>query len=133
MTVYFVLALILGIGLILAVVSGQRARTAEDVLSQPASNRAVATGANSDFRSLIELNVQARATGILTARSGGETCSVAFLFGHVFHASCGTVEGEEAVRTALRWTSPELSFDRKAQLPAKETITQPIASILDEA
>ena len=133
MNVPLIVAIIIGIGLIGMAFVLRRPRTAEDMLGQPAP-QPVASGANSDLRNLIELNVLARSTGLLTARSSsGDTCSVAFLFGRVFHAACGSVEGEDAVRMALAWTSPLLNFDAKAQLPVKETIIRPIASILDAA
>lgn len=133
MTVYLLLAIIAGLGLIVIILAQRRSPTADEVLGQPASTRPLAQGANSNLRQLIELNVLSRSTGILTARSGDQTCSVAFLFGHVFHAWCGSVEGEDAIRTALAWTNPLLSFDSKAQLPAEETITRPIESILKAA
>jgi hypothetical protein len=133
MNIYVVFAVLLGIGLTFMVLALRRPRTAEDVLGQPAATRPAAPGAYSDVRTLIELNVLARSTGILTASSGGQTCSMAFLAGRLFHASCGSVEGEDAVRMALDWKAPDLSFDGKAQLPARETIARPIASILDAA
>jgi len=81
------------------------------------------------LRELIRALMSGRSTGLLTVSSAGESCTIAFLFGRVFHAACGAVEGEDALRTALGWTNPMSSFNPKAQLPVKETIIRPIDSL----
>ena len=64
-----------------------------------------------------------RATGCLRVVSGDQSCYLYFLFGHVFHAECGSLEGEAALQTALGWPRVTSVFDKEATLPAKETIT----------
>jgi hypothetical protein len=87
----------------------------------------------SELRNQIEAYVQQRWTGLLKASSGSQTCTIAFLFGHVFHAECGALQGEDALRLALSWNAPLLSYNARAQLPVKETITRPITAILEAA
>ncbi len=66
-----------------------------------------------------------RATGHLTLESPGRgKCSIYMLFGHVFHAEGPVGEGDAALNDALTWSSFAYSFDKKAKLPAKETIGQ---------
>lgn len=132
MNVYLIVAIIVGIGLIGMAIALRRPRTAEDVLGQPGLSQPLTPGTQSDLRSQIVSLVQRRSTGILTASSEGQSCSMAFLFGHLFHAWCGSVEGEDALRAGLAWKAPATSFNAKAMLPTKETITRPIGSILDE-
>ncbi|HVH64904.1 MAG TPA: DUF4388 domain-containing protein [Candidatus Acidoferrum sp.] len=127
-------AILAGIGVYLticAVKGGGRPRTAEELLGGATPANPAKT--SSDLRSLIELNVLAKATGILTVTSGGQNCAICFLFGHVFHAACGSVTGEDAIRMAMQWPSPDLNFNPKAQLPLAETITRPIPDILNAA
>ena len=133
MNVYLIVAIIIGIGLIGVAFALRRPRTAEDVLGQSGLNRPLTPGTRSDLRSQILSIAQDRSTGILTASSEGQSCSLAFLFGHLFHAWCGSIEGEDALRTALTWTDPLISFNAKAMLPKKETMTRPVRAILDEA
>jgi hypothetical protein len=64
-----------------------------------------------------------RATGCLRVVSGDQSCYLYFLFGHVFHAECGSLEGEAALQTALGWPRVTSVFDKEATLPTKETFT----------
>jgi hypothetical protein len=132
MNVYLVVAIIAGIGLIVIALVLRRPRTAEDVLGQPGLNRPLTPAARPDLRSQIASIVERRSTGILTASNEGQTCSLAFLFGHLFHAWCGSVEGEDALRAALAWRDTVITFNAKAMLPTRETITRPVSSILAE-
>ena len=63
-----------------------------------------------------------RATGTLTIDNGGDSCSLYFLFGHLFHASGPGGQGEEVVIDALGWEDGSYQFDPRAKLPAEETI-----------
>jgi hypothetical protein len=63
-----------------------------------------------------------RATGTLAVQSGSESCSLYFLFGHLFHASGQLGEGEDVVVDALGWSDGDYQFDPRAKLPAEETI-----------
>src|SRR5919108_1406870 len=126
MNLPLIVAIIIGIGLIGMAFVLRRPRTAEDVLGQPGLNRPLTPGTRSELRSQIASIVQRRSTGILTASSEGQSCSLAFLFGHLFHAWCGSVEGEDALRATLAWKDPALTFNAKAMLPTKETITRPV-------
>lgn len=80
------------------------------------------------------LTMQARrATGTLTITRNDQTCSLYFLFGHLFHASCGEVEGEQAVQAALSWADGSYAFNPKARLPTAETIKRPTNQVLADA
>src|SRR5215472_8243170 len=64
-----------------------------------------------------------RRTGCLKITSSAHgVCWVYLLTGHVFHAAGPTGEGEGALIEAVAWPDAALSFDDKAQLPAKQTI-----------
>ena len=52
-----------------------------------------------------------RATGTLTIDNGGDSCSLYFLFGHLFHASGPGGQGEEVVIDALGWDDGSFQFD----------------------
>jgi uncharacterized protein DUF4388 len=135
MSVWIVLALLVAAGLVVLLLVGvRRPRTADEALGQPTSTVTAApptaSAGTSPLRTVIQALMSGRSTGLLTVSSPlGETCTIAFLFGHMFHAECGSVEGEEALRMALSWTSPMSSFNPKAQLPTKETITRVIDSL----
>ena len=83
--------------------------------------------------SLLQSMQAQRATGTLQVRNGGESFSLFFLFGHLFHAHGDGSQGEEAVFAPLGWHQGEYSFDPKSKLPTEETITAPTADILAEA
>lgn len=65
------------------------------------------------------------ATGCLTVTSSdGLVAQIYLLFGRLFHAAGPTSEGETALNEALSWSDVSLSFDPKAHLPTKSTISQ---------
>ena len=82
---------------------------------------------------LLETMQSERATGTLSVNHDGATCSLYFLFGHLFHAAGGAVQGEEAVIDALGWRAGSFTFDPRAKLPAEETIKSSTADLLAEA
>jgi Domain of unknown function (DUF4388) len=71
-----------------------------------------------------------RATGTLTIDNGGDSCSLYFLFGHLFHASGPGGQGEEVVIDALGWDDGAYQFDPRAKLPAEETIKASPAELI---
>jgi hypothetical protein len=74
-----------------------------------------------------------RATGTLTIDNGGDSCSLYFLFGHLFHASGPGGQGEEVVIDALGWDDGSYQFDPRAKLPAEETIKASPAELIAAA
>lgn len=74
-----------------------------------------------------------RATGTLTIDNGGDSCSLYFLFGHLFHASGPGGQGEEVVIDALGWEDGSYQFDPRAKLPAEETIKASPAELIAAA
>ena len=79
--------------------------------------------AENPLRSLLESAQGERSTGTLTVRNGnGESTSLYFLFGHLFHAQGNGKSGDDAVVSALNWTKGDFEFDAKAKLPADETV-----------
>ena len=74
-----------------------------------------------------------RATGTLTIDNGGDSCSLYFLFGHLFHASGPGGQGEEIVIDALGWNDGSYQFDPRAKLPAEETIKASPAELIAAA
>ena len=62
--------------------------------------------------------------------TGGYTGSLYFLFGHLFHAICGTATGEAALQELLGWHDVQYTFDTKSPLPTEETIERPLDQIL---
>jgi Domain of unknown function (DUF4388) len=65
-----------------------------------------------------------RQTGCLTVDSAdGRVCRVYVLMGKAFHAEGPAGEGEPALADALSWPDVTLSFDEKAHLPDKQTMT----------
>jgi hypothetical protein len=71
-----------------------------------------------------------RATGTLTIDNSGDSCSLYFLFGHLFHASGPGGQGEEVVIDALGWDDGSFQFDPRAKLPAEETIKASPAELI---
>src|SRR6202051_1560635 len=63
-----------------------------------------------------------RSTGTLTIDNGGDSASLYFLFGHLFHASGPGGQGEEVVIDALGWDDGSYQFDPRAKPPAEETL-----------
>jgi hypothetical protein len=75
-----------------------------------------------------------RSTGTLTVRNGnGQSTSLYFLFGHLFHATGDGKSGDDAVVSALHWTKGEFQFDAKAKLPADETVRAGIPELVSTA
>ena len=62
--------------------------------------------------------------------AGSQTCSLYFLFGHLFHVATGTLTGEPALAECLTWHDIHYSFDATAKMPTEETIGRPIDQIL---
>src|SRR5947209_1289306 len=74
-----------------------------------------------------------RATGTLAIENNGESASLYFLFGHLFHASGPGGQGEDIVIHALGWEDGDYQFDPRAKLPAEETIKSSPADLLAAA
>jgi len=89
--------------------------------------------AQTNLASLLDAMQSERATGTLSLQQGAETCSLYFLFGHLFHATGDLGQGEEAVINALGWTDGTFTFDPRAKLPAEETIKSATTELLQEA
>jgi Domain of unknown function (DUF4388) len=90
--------------------------------------------AETPLRSLLEAAQGERSTGTLTLRNGsGESTSLYFLFGHLFHAQGDGLAGDEAVVSALTWIKGEFDFDAKAKLPADETVKAGIPELVQAA
>jgi hypothetical protein len=72
-----------------------------------------------------------RATGTLHIRSGDGEATLYFLFGHLFHAvDAGEQQGEPVVHKVLDWNDGDFTFDKKAKLPAEETIKVSTSELL---
>jgi hypothetical protein len=89
--------------------------------------------AQNSLASLLEAMQSERATGTLSVASGDASCSLYFLFGHLFHAAGDLGQGEEAVISALSWKDGQFTFDPRAKLPAEETIKSATTELLAEA
>jgi Domain of unknown function (DUF4388) len=86
------------------------------------------------LRSLLEAAQGERSTGTLTVRNGnGQSASLYFLFGHLFHAQSDGKAGDDAVVTALHWTRGDFEFDAKAKLPADESVKAGITELVQNA
>ncbi len=79
---------------------------------------------------LLQTMQQDRATGTLTLESGSRACALHFLFGHLFHATGDGGEGEDAVMSALTWTTGTYNFNPRAKLPPEETINSSTDDLL---
>jgi len=92
------------------------------------------TLAETPLRSLLESAQGERSTGTLTVRNGnGQSTSLYFLFGHLFHAQGDGKSGDDAVVNALHWTKGDFEFDAKAKLPADETVKAGIPELVHTA
>jgi Domain of unknown function (DUF4388) len=117
-----------------ALIGIRRPRHAEDELRQP-SARPISAGTPGSFDAsslrkwLLSANAQ-RVTGTLQVTAGGRTCSIYFLFGHLFHVASDTLTGEPALQECLTWQDIQYTFDPKAKLPTEETIERPVDQIL---
>ncbi len=86
------------------------------------------------LKSLLEAAQGERSTGTLTIHDGnGQSASLYFLFGHLFHAQGAGRSGDDAVVTALHWTKGDFEFDAKAKLPADETVKAGIPELVQTA
>jgi uncharacterized protein DUF4388 len=86
------------------------------------------------LRSLLESAQGERSTGTLTVRNGnGQSASLYFLFGHLFHAQSDGKAGDDAVVNALHWTRGDFEFDAKAKLPADESVKAGISELVQTA
>ncbi|MGH7641310.1 MAG: DUF4388 domain-containing protein [Candidatus Dormibacteria bacterium] len=79
---------------------------------------------------LLQTMQQERATGTLSLANNGSQCSLHFLFGHLFHASGGSGEGEPAVIDALGWDDGQYNFNPRAKLPPEETVNSSTEDLL---
>jgi hypothetical protein len=117
-----------------AVIGVRRPRHAEDELGVPSEQRdSKAAPGSFDSSSLRKWLLSAKAqrlSGTLLVTAGGRTCSLYFLFGHLFHAASDTLTGEPALQECLTWTDIQYTFDPKAKLPTEETIERPVDQIL---
>jgi hypothetical protein len=135
-------AVAVGVVLILVLFVVTRPRNSQAELDRPAkraSAKQSATAGQLDrsgslaqtpLRTLLVSLETNRATGTLTLTRGNQVCSLHMLFGHLFHASCGAAEGEQAVQEALSWMDGTYSFDDKSTLPTEETVTRPLDQVL---
>ena len=82
---------------------------------------------------LLETMQAERATGTLALQNGSDSCSLYFLFGHLFHASGPVGQGEDVVVDALNWHDGTYQFDPRAKLPAEETIKSSPAELIAAA
>ncbi|HWF57534.1 MAG TPA: DUF4388 domain-containing protein [Candidatus Dormibacteraeota bacterium] len=87
----------------------------------------------SDLASLLQTMQSERATGTLSLEDGSDSCSLFFLFGHLFHATAPDGDGEEVVLRALSWHDGSFRFDPRAKLPAEETIKSSPAELIAAA
>jgi hypothetical protein len=90
--------------------------------------------AETPLRSILESAQGERSTGTLNVRNGnGQSASLYFLFGHLFHAQGDGKSGDEAVVSALHWTRGDFDFDAKAKLPSDETVKAGIPELVHAA
>src|SRR6202795_2962369 len=86
------------------------------------------------LRSLLEAAQGERSTGTLTVRNGnGQSASLYFLFGHLFHAQSDGKAGDDALVNPLHWTKGDFEFDAKAKLPADESVKAGITELVQTA
>ena len=90
--------------------------------------------AENPLRTLLESAQGERSTGTLTVHNGnGESASLYFLFGHLFHAQANGRSGDEVVVNALHWTRGDFEFDPKQKLPSDETVKAGIPELVRAA
>jgi len=135
MNIWLAVGIVAGLAVIALVAVGvRRPSHAEDILSQPV-RRPVPVGAagvldQASLRDFLRSIQVERKTGGLRLTTGEQTCSLYFLFGHLFHAASDTETGEAAFRESLGWHEIHYAFDSKAELPTEETIERPMDEIL---
>ena len=135
MNIWFAVAAVVGLVLIAVVLlKTSRPRHAEDELAQPTRQVArIDTPGSIDpagVRDLLRTVQAERRTGTLRLTAGGLTCSLYFLFGHLFHAASDTQTGESALLECVGWHDVHYTFDKSAQLPTIESIERPMDEIL---
>ncbi len=122
--------------LVVVLIGTRRPRRAEDELKQPKPQPQPApidTPSSLDQADLMELlrSIKAgRETGTLQLTAGDRAGSLYFLFGHLFHATSGSLTGEPALHECLAWQDVHFTFDKTSTLPTEETILRPIDQIL---
>ncbi len=128
--------IVIGIGVAL-VIGVRRPRSLEDELKQPVPAPPVGTAppglasagqapaGHAPLAATIQTLATRRATGKLEVKSGDRSCSLYFLFGHLFHAESGSFKGEDALQAALAWGQTSSQFDPSAHLPSEETFLRP--------
>jgi hypothetical protein len=136
LVVLFVIVLGIGVALVIGV---RRPRSLEDELKRPVPAPPVGTAppglasagqalaGHAPLAATIQALAGQRATGKLQVTSGDRSCSLYFLFGHLFHAESGSFKGEDALQAALAWGQTSSDFDPSAHLPSEETFLQPTA------
>jgi hypothetical protein len=127
-------AVIVVVLIAVVVVGGRRPHSAEVELGQP-KRRPAGTGSPgsldpSSLRDWLLSALAGRRTGTLQLAAGSQTCSLYFLFGHLFHVATGTLTGEPALQECLTWQDIHYTFDATAKMPTEETIERPIDQIL---
>jgi hypothetical protein len=130
----WIVAVVVLVLIAVAVIRVRRPRHAEDELGVPSGRRdsKAAPGSldSSSLRKWLLSAMAERRTGTLQLTAGGRTCSLYFLFGHLFHVASDTLTGEPALQECLTWTDIQYTFDPKAKLPTEETIERPVDEIL---
>jgi len=91
--------------------------------------------AETPLRSLLEAAQGERSTGTLTIRNGnGQSTSLYFVFGHLFHAQGEGKAGDDAVINALQWTRGDFEFEpAKGKMPEDETVKADIPELVQAA
>ena len=135
MNIWFAVAAVVTLMVLIALVVGtRRTRHIEDELNQPAGRPARtdtrASLTEGSPRALLRSLQAERKTGTLQLTAGGRSCSLYFLFGHLFHAASGTLTCEAVVLDCLDWHDVQSTFDEKATLPTEESIERPMDEIL---
>jgi len=135
MNIWLAVGIVAGLAVIALVAVGvRRPRHAEDMLTppkrRPAGTDTPGTLDQATLRDFLRSIHVERKTGGLRLTTGEQTCSLYFLFGHLFHAASDTETGEAAFRECLGWHEIHYAFDSKAELPTEETIERPMDEIL---
>ena len=148
MNIWLVVGAAIGIALMVAVaVTMRRPRLIDDELNPPSGTTRSSKGSARQSSKLAQsgsltpasligvlLAIRAdRRTGTLVLSSEGRSCGLYFLFGHLFHVSSGTLNGEPALKSALAWPAITYTFDAEAPMPTEETIRRPIDEILADS
>jgi len=131
---WVVLGAVAALVLVVVLIGTRRPRRAEDELAQSTRLAAPPTGQSSldrgGLKALLWSMKIARETGTLQVTAGEHSASLYFLFGHLFHATSGTLTGEPALQECLTWQDFRYTFDKTAKLPTEESIERPMDEIL---